>query len=715
MTQTQPVDSKGYPPPDRRHRVRVWMVLLVVLVLGAGLWLIANYVDNLGSEVAVGTYLTGDGQSYLVVERGRFGALRVAGGRITLSPIWFPAPRESHVDASFSSGRLVISLSEEFGDPSGGDDFSLSGVFTFESSETRPGDWDLVAAEVSGSEHRALSLFSGRFWGDVAGSSSVGEAFSKLGGAFGIRPDFEALLPANKVPVRSFLSRVDDPRAVEFFQLRAGERDPQRALKLIRQLAAEHPNHPLVTLHAIGAEAAEGDPAEGRRRWGIWDAAHGGDDSYLLRNVAWNARRNLGAAEFRRDYPDIKHYAATFAMSAKGVDLATRHKSLRDALAADRLMFEARPMITPNTRMGSAAFQVPNFLEMQIQVKADRTRAMLALLAGDREDSLTLLAADYRLGQSLNAGGFLINRLIGIAVRGIATKGLEVHVLNAVETPEEARHCWAMLQRLHETPDQEDGSRLLFGELGGLMGVMESPTFMPNFSEMRTRHTVADVMFQNLRVAAAVRAFAVTNGALPSGPGDLAEWFPKGLPMDAFTSHTAPLVLATAHVRPLVYSVGPDGADNSGAFEYDPTNGTISGGDVITRLPLKREFPFPKGGVKAANSAEFLAQFPNGLPPDGYADHLGMPLSILESTTTQPLVVFSFGPDADQQRSSTPVHLDASQRFIQPVVKRCLPTGADGRLLDRYPVDHWALGALYDPTNGTTSAGDIFIEIPKRE
>ncbi len=34
----------------------------------------------------------------------------------------------------------------------------------------------------------------------------------------------------------------------------------------------------------------------------------------------------------------------------------------------------------------------------------------------------------------------------------------------------------------------------------------------------------------------------------------------------------------------VIYSVGPDGEDNGGTVHYDPTNGSLSAGDVVTRL-----------------------------------------------------------------------------------------------------------------------------------
>lgn len=55
--------------------------------------------------------------------------------------------------------------------------------------------------------------------------------------------------------------------------------------------------------------------------------------------------------------------------------------------------------------------------------------------------------------------------------------------------------------------------------------------------------------------------------------------------IDPFTH--APLKIAEQTTTTLIYSVGPDKNDQHGALVYDPTNGRISGGDILVRVPLK--------------------------------------------------------------------------------------------------------------------------------
>jgi len=191
------------------------------------------------------------------------------------------------------------------------------------------------------------------------------------------------------------------------------------------------------------------------------------------------------------------------------------------------------------------------------------------------------------------------------------------------------------------------------------------------------RYRRADAEFQLLRMATAAKYRFVTQQAFPQNAEEFAPLLPDGPPQDPFT--TAPLRFFSDPSLFTCYSIGPDNQDDRATVLYDPTNGTTSGGDIIVEVPRQREYPFPRDGVRAASADELRRQFPNGLPADPFADTRGRPLGI---SNTIPVYVYSYGPDTNEQQA------------IQPG--------------DRYvPEVH------YDPTNGTISAGDLFIAIPR--
>jgi len=385
-------------------------------------------------------------------------------------------------------------------------------------------------------------------------------------------------------------------------------------------------------------------------------------------------------------------------------------------------------------------------LEIQTLAKVARVLPTFDLLQGKREESLSLLAGTYRLGQSLNAGPHLITRLIGMAIRGIAIGGLQVFILNACETPEDFESCWKMLEKLDQTPGQETGNYVLLGECPSFADPTEPVGIMPNLLEARTRQSVADARFHLVRTALAARYHLVKTGDFPKSEEDFASLLPSGLPRDAFSPGGLKFTSGTPDLYS-VYSVGPDRLDDGAAIEYDATNGTTSRGDISVRIPRKREFPFPPGGVRAKNAYELLTQFPNGLPMDPFAkgQHGKLPLSIIESATGTPVFIFSCGPDqyvpdkSSDLVSTPPIAPDAllsryEQRVFLPAspapasdTSASLPPGRtppgpgpypesmlqQWRNQSRFQDGNYLLGPRYDPTNGTTSNGDLFIEIPR--
>jgi len=127
----------------------------------------------------------------------------------------------------------------------------------------------------------------------------------------------------------------------------------------------------------------------------------------------------------------------------------------------------------------------------------------------------------------------------------------------------------------------------------------------------------------------------------------------------------------------ICYSIGPDKTDNRATVEYDPTNGTVSPGDISTKVSRVRQYPFPRAGVRAKSVVDLMRQFPSGLPPDLFASTRNKQLGT--STVSGDVYIFSYGPDVDE--------------FKQPQPHR--------------------LESHYDPTNGLISEGDLFIRIPR--
>lgn len=162
---------------------------------------------------------------------------------------------------------------------------------------------------------------------------------------------------------------------------------------------------------------------------------------------------------------------------------------------------------------------------------------------------------------------------------------------------------------------------------------------------------------------------------------------------------------------------GPDGVDDGAAVQYDSSNGSKSRGDVIRTLPRKSEYPYQKNGVRAKDAADLLRQYPNGLPVDPFADSRPLPLSILESSSTETLRVFSFGPSCAEKTWVDSVLQSSDVAHVSPPGASLLRSKQKVFLRqDATPGQavsgHW-IQPSYDPTNGTKSGGTLHLDIPK--
>lgn len=312
---------------------------------------------------------------------------------------------------------------------------------------------------------------------------------------------------------------------------------------------------------------------------------------------------------------------------------------------------------------------VSDFIHLSIKIKVMRVEATLLLFQGQRDEALGLMADSVFMGNLLSHNSnTLLPRLIGNGILGFSSAALEIYALNACETPEDCERLWPVLEELQQKIPSDNGMDFHAKFAAYIHGDLRDPQAGQN---------VADAKFQLLRMATAAWYHFLKQGNFPREAKDFAPFLPDGPPADPFAS--APLRFsadpATGGLN--CYSIGPDKTDDGAAIDYDPSNDTYSAGDIVTRIPHQRLYPFPRQGVHAASAKALLAQFPKGLPPDPFADTKGRGLSVSD---TKPVRVYSFGPDTNQADADT--------------------AGA------AYTVQE-----AYDPTNGTASAGDMFIEI----
>jgi hypothetical protein len=580
-----------------------------------------------------GIYLAIGGRAYIEIGRDASNKLMVKGTSLAAMP-------ESRWQVSFEKGKLALWFETTWQTEG---EWKPVGRYELLPSSTKSGDWNLVR-------------------------------YVPLGRSTGLR---EEEVPPLKQPEPSFLHRIDDRRVVEYFGSLAGSTGtvlpapaptPQVNIDRLAELASglmeSHPGDLYVRTLYLDALVRKEDSEALASRLAAWKESYEKTDDPSLSKVFRKANGALRAMQLSAAGRNAYDFIAK--VLGRETDLASRFELFPGIFNYEEYAVPSRGLVD---------LAIANFLELQTSVKVFRVGAIFLMLEGKREEALKILTASYYLGQLLNQSDTIIGRLIGIAVRAISTGGLEIYALNCCETPEDFQNLWKSLEQLNRGSREPDANEIqsLFGPIAANL----PETVMPNIKEAVVRHQVADAKFQLVRMATAAKYRFISEQAFPRSAEEFVPLLPDGPPKDPFAEE--PLKFIAAPEKFTCYSIGADEEDNRATVSYDPTNGTVSRGDIFLEVPRKREYPFPRDGVKAASAEELRRQFPNGLPADPFADTRGKSLGI---SNTTPVYVYSYGPDVNEQWAR-----QMGERYVPEV--------------------------LYDPTNGTISQGDLFIAIPR--
>jgi len=465
-------------------------------------------------------------------------------------------------------------------------------------------------------------------------------------------------------------------------------------------------------LHHLALETCIGSVEDAERIWERWTAAHGKQASPMLRRTGEKAHRVLLSAQWRKKHPEwAREWETWLEGMARGLIVKKEpQKSLdvylplfRQAGKTNSPLFRVVRFVSPLVKSPD---DLPYFYVPDYPVEVARAHSIFSLLKGDRTQSLEILAGCYWLGASLNGGETRSERLTGIRIRTIAMSGLEMHALNGCETAEDLKIAWNMLEDLANLPGQATDSSFVDIIHSPIVGDMKlSGPLASELVWLINEQRKGDVQFAILRTAVAARYRFLTTGTFPKSSAGFGPLLPRE-PLDDCFAASAPLHVLNKHDGFYIYSVGPDGQDDTAAITYDPSNGTVSGGDISLRIPREREYPFPASGVRANTAAELLKMFPNGLPPDpfpdaSYAGSRHRPLNIIASSEadwkscmahgatkdaipldrcspsqdiftesppgadapTSSVIVFSFGPDNGEREHVSLLHLTGADVF----------------------------------------------------
>ena len=95
------------------------------------------------------------------------------------------------------------------------------------------------------------------------------------------------------------------------------------------------------------------------------------------------------------------------------------------------------------------------------------------------------------------------------------------------------------------------------------------------------RRDVAKSRLALISLNSAAQLYQRKTGQYPQSLSQLAPGYLPSLPVDCFSGKDFLFKQADAAVPPVVFSVGPDQQTQDTQTIYDPTNGTLSSGDIL--------------------------------------------------------------------------------------------------------------------------------------
>lgn len=147
----------------------------------------------------------------------------------------------------------------------------------------------------------------------------------------------------------------------------------------------------------------------------------------------------------------------------------------------------------------------------------------------------------------------------------------------------ERKRFWDFKIKFIETPYWQRDSEAHEKQLEAMIATFHPMTkiAVPNFLEADVRALVTKSKLRETELATALVACKMDKGRYPKRLSELVPEYFAALPVDPFVGHDYGYKPAPDGSSYVLYGVGPDRKDEGTAMLYDPTNGTISGGDVF--------------------------------------------------------------------------------------------------------------------------------------
>jgi hypothetical protein len=247
------------------------------------------------------------------------------------------------------------------------------------------------------------------------------------------------------------------------------------------------------------------------------------------------------------------------------------------ALPADSAMTNVSGMLGDLARLKQLA---------QMLTAEGRLREMDNRLADAAQSYLDAI----RLGNEMSRGGFIIQRLVGIACEGIG--GSRLTKLVPQLTPQEARPVIAELEKIDSTEVTWEETlrnenrftrhrlRNGFYALGWVVTLWQRRETIQKVERIDKRAIARERL---LMAELAVRCYQSEQGRPPLSLALLVPTYLQQVPLDPFNGR--PLIYHPQGSNWLLYSVGEDGVDDGGKRAGRSVSGSVTKGDLFYDSP----------------------------------------------------------------------------------------------------------------------------------
>ena len=230
---------------------------------------------------------------------------------------------------------------------------------------------------------------------------------------------------------------------------------------------------------------------------------------------------------------------------------------------------------------------VGNLAEMKALALLLAAEGRLAEMDSRPADAAKSYVDAIHFGNEMSRGGFIINRLVGVACEAIGCRPLTKLVpgltceqarprIAELEKIDRARVTWDQIRR-----NENSYSRSQISKIGNPIGLFTAWWQLRAVrKQAEARHTMAVAHVRLLAVELALRCYQTEHSRLPAHLDELVPKYLSNVPQDPFLGQ--PLIYRPQGTNWLLYSVGTDRVDDGGR---PAGRGVASKGDLFFDSP----------------------------------------------------------------------------------------------------------------------------------